>query len=171
MPRAAKKRTKPADPKVGFTTYCIRLTQSEKELFEKALATTGSIPTRFIRNATLERAAHIENTSTPTSFPFDRLARRLAEQLCEPRILVGNESDVPIPIDRFFEQFAQELVSPGTYALTDPPSLGFDDISRLRDAVRLGGAEFLSKIVDYCDQLQGDQRPNLPPPIDPANLG
>jgi uncharacterized protein (DUF1778 family) len=157
----------------AFTTYCVRLSATERDLLEKALTASGWIPTRFIRQAVLDRAAHVVNLNTRTSFPFELIARRLAQQLCKPKVLIGEEKypeAALTDVELFLDSLPNEIGGRGVYAVTEPPPLTVAEAAQLRDAFRLGGAEFHAKVSEYCDQLLAEQRTDLPSPIDPASL-
>lgn len=156
-----------------YTTYCIRLTPRERGLLLKAIGRLGWTPTRFVRQATLEKAAHVENTSTPKNFDFDRLARRLAAQLCEPVVKIGSNeypdeglTDLGSFLATSSGQSVEDLVW-----TTEPSPLTLKDVEQVRKAGHLGGAEFLGKVLDECERLVSHQRTDLPPPIDPNDLG
>jgi hypothetical protein len=133
----------------------------------------GWTPTHFVRQATLEKAAHVENTSTPTSFDFDRLARRLATQLCEPAVMIGHDSEPEsglASLDAFLDSLPNDFAK-GFFSRFDPSPLKLSDVELIRKAGRLGGAEFLNKLLDECERLVAHQRTDLPPPVDPSQLG
>lgn len=155
----------------NLTTYSIRLGELERALLTRALKVKGWTATHFIRQATLEKAAHVDNTSQFTEFDFDRLARRLATQLCEPKPMFGDDHpDNSGLVDITGLREAIPDLPPDLYATTEPPPLTTSDVERLREAVRLGGAEFLRRVLDECDRLVVHQRRDLPPPIDPAQF-
>ncbi len=154
-----------------FTTYCIRLNGAEKALLERALSRKGWTPTHFVRQATLEKAAHVENVSTPNTLDFDGLVRRLAKQLCKPEVMVADKSHPvaeAMSADRFFSEYSS---IPNVCAFTEPSPLALKDVEAVRTAGRLGGAEFLNKLLQECERLVAHQRTDLPPPIDPDRLG
>lgn len=153
-----------------FTTYCIRLNGAEKALLERALSRKGWTPTHFVRQATLEKAAHVENVSTPNTFDFDGLVRRLAKQLCEPAVWIGDNYDpeTQVPAEEFF---ASNSRGGEPYAFTEPRPLTLKDVEVIRTARRLGGTEFLGQLLQECERLVAYQRTDLPPPIDPERLG
>lgn len=156
------------------TTYCIRLNPRERELLLQAIGRMGWTPTHFVRQATLEKAAHVENTSAPKNFDFDRLARRLAAQLCEqPVVKIGHDrypgdglTDLRSFLAVSLQQNVEEL-----FWTTEPGPLTLKEVEQVRRAGHLGGAQFLSKVLDECERLVSHQRTDLPPPVDPDNLG
>jgi len=165
-------KSKVEEPAVpgNLTTYSIRLAEPERELLSRALKAKGWTATHFIRQAALEKAAHIDNTSQFTEFDFDRLARRLAKQLCEAEPRFGNDESPESGLSDInaLREAIPDLT--GLYATTEPPPLTTSDVERLREAVQLGGAEFLRRVLDECDRLVVHQRRDLPPPIDPAQF-
>jgi uncharacterized protein (DUF1778 family) len=169
--RPGTRESKVQEPVIpgNLTTYSIRLGEPERALLTRALKTRGWTATHFIRQATLEKAAHIDNTSQFTEFDFDRLARRLAKQLCEPEPKYGWDDPESVLSDISNLQEAVPAM-PGLYGTTEPPPLTTTDVERLRQAVHFGGAEFLRRILDECDRLVVHQRHDLPPPIDPAQF-
>ncbi len=152
----------------SYTTYSIRLIDRDRASLEEALARKGWTATHFIREATIEKAAHIRNTSAPTSFDFDKLARRLALQLCDPKVLVGVASDPEGGLTSF-DAFASSLpqLSADLFSTTDPAPLKLADVEEVRRAGRFGGTEFLLRLLDECDRLLVHQRTDLPAPVDP----
>ena len=171
-----KKRLRTRESKVqeqaipeNLTTYSIRLGENERALLTKALKAKGWTETHFIRQATLEKAAHVDNTSQFIQFDFDRLARRLAKQLCEPEPKFGDERDPDYGLADV-DVLRARLDFPGLYMTTEPPPLTTNDVEQLRQAVHLGGAEFLRRVLDECDRLFVHQRRDLPPAIDPAQF-
>jgi len=153
----------------NLTTYSIRLAEPERELLSRALKAKGWTATHFIRQAALEKAAHIDNTSQFTEFDFDRLARRLAKQLCEPETRFGDYNDAEGGLSDI-KLLRENPGLDGLYATTEPPPLTNGDVEQLRKAIHLGGAEFLRRVVDECDRLVVHQRRDLPPPIDPTQF-
>jgi len=153
----------------ALTTYSIRLDQGERELLSKALSVKGWTPTHFIRQATLEKAAQVDNTSKFTTFDFDLFARRLAKQLCQAEARFGND-EYPESALCSLDQLKSEIRElEHVYETTDPPPLKAADVETLRMAVKLGGSEFLRRVLEECDRIV--KAPNeLPSPIDPAQF-
>jgi uncharacterized protein (DUF1778 family) len=169
-----RKKTKPhmgesgarGDAAPTLTTYSIRLSESERAHLARALEVKGWTATHFIRQATLEKAAHVANTSRFTTFDFDHLARWLAKLMCEPPIKIR---DPLHPEAELRDVDASAYDQPDPYPTTEP--LTRTDIEEVRKAVRLGGTEFLKNVLDECDRLVMHQRVDLPSPVDPAKLG
>ena len=64
----------------SLTTFSIRLNDEQRDLLLKAAALRGWTPTGLVRIATIERAAHIVNTSEQKSIDFKGLAADLARR-------------------------------------------------------------------------------------------
>ena len=141
-------------------TLSVRLTSEERKLLADAAALRGWTPTNLLRVAALERAAQILNMSRPIKLDFARQAAAIAATLCEPRKAYEETPDNP--------ENAPQLE---TDWITPPP-LSAPEIQSLREAVRLGGPEFLSLVLAECARLvAGDVPPKeLPDPIDPDSF-
>ena len=151
-----------------MTTYSIRLDDAQRALLAKGLAAKGWNPTHFIRQAALEKAAHIDNTSKLTSFDFDAMARRVAQQLCDVEVRFRSYNDPdsePFSFDALKDGADLEQCYPTTY----PLSLEAEEVQILRQAIKLGGLEFLRKVVEECDRIVRNEN-ELPAPIDPAQF-
>lgn len=154
-----------AAPQAKEVAFSVRLTTEEHERLKNAAAARGWTPTNLIRTATLERAAHILNTSRVTTFNFKGLAVKLADQLFNPRRVPVKYSDEewnPCPAgcdwDALQDWLPQEVVA---------EALPIDVLPELRKAVRLGGGEFLGQILEYCEGLTAPKRLDVPEPIEP----
>lgn len=167
--RQRQRAPQPQSEPPALTTYSIRLDQSERELLTKALSVKGWTPTHFIRQATLEKAAQVDNTSKFTTFDFDLFARRLAKQLCQAEARFGSYEDPESGLCSF-EQLKDAIPQlEHSYDTTEPPPLKAGDVDTLRMAVKLGGSEFLRRVLEECDRIV--KPPNeLPSPIDPAQF-
>ena len=160
------------------TTLSLRLNQDERRLIEDAAARKGWKAANFLRVSALERAAQVLNLSRPTSFDFSGAAKRLAEALVAPR-------DVCIVLEPIFGEgpgrYGEGAVKfPGSDQITldevslddfRPAALTREEVDKLQEAIRLGGAEFAAELIVECRRLGSvADDPNLPPPIDPHNL-
>lgn len=163
-------KLKPLPPLPRPTTYSIRLGEAERALLARVLEAKGWTATHFIRQATLEKAAHVDNKGRFTKFDFDGLARRLAKRLCEPEILLGDSEHPEFPPSPFKGWREEGDLLPTTYATTEPPPLNGSDVDELRKAVRLGGSEFLQLVLDECDRLMVRHRSDLPDAVDPSQF-
>ena len=155
-----------------LTTYSIRLNGGERELLTNALSAKGWTPTHFIRQATLEKAAQVDNTSKFTKFDFESLARRLARQLCQVQAQYWQKSepaaDASGPYS--FEEMQERIPDlEATHETIDPPRFAKAEVETLRDAIKLGGTEFLRRVLEECDRIVKSPD-ELPSPIDPAQF-
>src|SRR5262249_7395632 len=137
------------------TTFSIRLSGEQRDRLTEAAALRGWTPSTFIRNAALERAANILNTSRVTKVDFKRLAMRIADRLYDnPKITITGDGP------NEFSATACDGDSLGN-VLDDQRLQGlrlfvdtFDvDLESLSNAARLGGSEFLNLIVDFGQHL------------------
>lgn len=159
-----KRKTKSGAGSEWFS-YSIRLTDAERQLVSNAASARSWTPTALIKQATIEKAAAIANLAQPTRFAFESIARGLAKQLCQTEAIFVE------PDDR--REYLNLKGDPenGLYTL-DPPQMDLERLEVLKTAVRLGGTEFLGRVLDECKQLLlADGQPFLPEPIDPAKLG
>ena len=142
-------------PQPKEVAFSVRLTLEEHELLKKAAALRGWTATNLIRTATLERATHILNTSRVTTFNFKGLAVRLADQLFKARTLYPEmrEEDAPDAPDDYIPPITAH-------------ALPVDAVTELREAARLGGGEFLTQVLEYCEGLTASARRDVPRPIE-----
>ncbi|MBV9548061.1 MAG: DUF1778 domain-containing protein [Alphaproteobacteria bacterium] len=158
--RAPADRSSKAEEK-DLSTLSIRVTEKDRELLAQAAELRGWTPTALIRTAALERAAHILNTSRATKFDFKVLASQIAARLFQ-----GHRIKHQISHD---EWNSLEGLAPEDCSLdVDVPPLEIDTLRKLRDAARLGGAEFLAAVVDFAESLTAQHRWDLPDPVDPT---
>lgn len=143
-----------------LSTLSVRFTDEQRDLLVRAAELRGWTPTALIRTAALERAAHIVNTSRVTKFDFKGLASELAERLFQSRTIEYH------PSQDEFEAMSDEH-GPSPFDVPVRP-LSLDTLFRLKQAARLGGAEFLSAVVEFAEGLTASQRHDLPDPVDPA---
>jgi len=146
----------------SMTTFSVRLTEEQRDLVTRAAQLRGWTPTNLIRTATLERAAHLVNTSRITKFDFKGLASDVAQRLFEPRIVTHHLSREEMEILLHDH--------PDAPAVIDVPvqPLPIDTLFQLKRAARLGGSEFVNLIIEFAEGLTASQRADLPDPIDPA---
>lgn len=104
-----------------------------------------------------ENAAHIINTSTLTRFDFKGLAAKVAQQLCTPKATIVDDESTPVDFEL--------LNFPNLHPWAE--RFAVDEVFRLRDASRLGGADFLKLIVEHAESLTVAHRRDLPDPVDP----
>lgn len=155
----------------------VRLSPEERTLLEEAAAQRGWKLARFLRVSALERAAHVLNTSRPTSFSFQAAAERLAEGLVGPRRvqMVDPEANAAWgdfgagPVDfPYADKVTLDRVRLEGFT---PAPLSAPEMEQFREAVRLGGTEFVAQVVAECQRvLRAAPDTTLPPPIDPDAL-
>ena len=136
----------------GSFPISTRLSEAQKRWVEEAANIKGWTPANFIRQAAVEKAVHLLNTHRPNKFDFDTGADKAAKQLCKPRYRIAEDedSDWVNNDDIITERFT------------------IDDIRAMREAVRLGGAEFTLSILERCLKLlEPPSRAELPDPIQP----
>lgn len=148
------------------TTFSIRLTDEQRDRVMRAAQLKGWTPTSLIRTATLERAAHIINTSQITRPNLKALALMAARQLFEFRTYQR-----ALTFDEITEV---DQLQGGD----DPPSiiipvvpLPIEVLAQIKRAAYLGGSEFLNLIVEYSEVLQASDRDDLPDAVDPGTTG
>lgn len=158
------------EPK-GTISFSVRLTEKQRDLLARAAEKRGWSLSSLLKNAALEKAVHILNTSAPNRIDFRQTAEEIARQLFAPRsgqTLDGNREPVPVYLtslewalmEQDFDPIPVE-VSPG------PPPREF--LTDVRDAARYGGTEFLDLIVQASEAITTRQG-NLPDPIDPNSI-
>ena len=146
-------------PSEATTTLSTRLTAEQKDLIEQAAQLQSWTASNLMRKAAVERSAHIVNTGQPTRFAFGMLAERLASQLCDPELWLDGEEGPEI---------IQWELHDSNGDLVNIPRLTLHELNRLREALHLGGMEFMDQVVDACQKrLSSD---GLPEPIDPNTL-
>ncbi len=158
----AKSNEKHADPDETFTTFSIRLGARETALLREAMEQKGWTAANFIRRATLDRAAHIMNTSRHTEIDFEGWARRLAAQLCVPEVIMTCDDDLErTPMG------PPLLINEVPYSFETRNQLEVEDVARLREAIHRGGAELLTRMLAECDRLRPGKKAIT---IDPEKL-
>ncbi len=140
------------------TTLSTRLSQEQKELIEEAAQLQSWTPSNLMRKAAVERSAHIVNTGRPTRFAFGMFAERLANLLCDPELWVEGDEGRTIIQWPVYDDGAEVHVT----------SLALSELNQLREALHLGGVEFIEQVVDACQRRLSDV--GLPDPIDPSTL-
>lgn len=159
----------------GTVSFSVRLTEKQKELLEQAAKIRGWTMTSLLKNAALEKAGHIINTSTTRNVDFKGLARKVADQVFTRRTvrhyrdgeLVEGEpvEDLSAVPEGAFDQDSSQLIQVSPWRM---PSSFLDD---LRKATRYGGVEFLSLILDASEEITNrNQSHLLPAPIDPSAI-
>ena len=172
-------RRKRAEPRIpteansaATTTFGVRLTEAEKQLLLQAADLRVWTITSLLKNAALEKAAHIINTSTRRKLDFKGLAQKVADQVFVERKcrvldregqwvsadVMENEGDVSPEHGPYFPA----VVSPWQA----PASL----LPQLQEAALYGGAEFLNMFLNSCEDITSRTRQDLPDPIDPNKI-
>jgi len=122
----------------------------------------------------VERAVHVVNTVRPTKFKFGDLSDTIAEQLCWPKLRYFGD----ISGDEYASHDQTPLVN-GDPSWSNPESepiycqasrLKLEQVRALRQAVQLGGLEFVEAVLQECERRLQPEDPALPDPIDPATL-
>lgn len=139
-------------------------------MLAEAAALRGWTPTNLLRVAALERAAQILNTSRPTKLNLSRLAEQVAATLCEPREVEKQWEEPDAPVQKVPLEHIKELE--GFHWWFTPPPLSENDVESLRQAVRLGGPDFLNRVLGECTRLLERDAPaqELPDPVDPDSF-
>lgn len=155
--------------------FSVRLTADEHDLLKQAAALRGWTPTNLIRTATLERAKHILNTSRVTTFNFKGLAVRIADQLFKQRtyeVTLWVDEDMTSTVQMSAAELGK-LPDDASAVAVRPDSEEFpvEALSELKMAVKYGGGEFLTQILEYCEGLTASKRTDVPSPIDPTASG
>ncbi len=148
----------PASPPIS---YSARFDDSQRKLLEKAASRQGQSVAQFIRLASLERAAHVLNTGSPTQFDFYGIAGLLAKQMVNPTVSHidpdgGIHDRNPYDREEEFEAVAS--------------CLSRAEIEQLTRAFELGGAEFWKLVSTTCLMRLSPDSSGLPEPIDPKQL-
>jgi len=171
MPIAKKaSKEKPSEKEAGSITFSTRFTEEQRDRIVQAAEVRGWTPSNLMRVATVEKAAHILNTSRQTKFDFKGLAMKVAKQLTSPASMIVGED----PGDNLYSKAPQEFFGQWTdsFGFDTPPrletdSLGMADIQILKQAARLGGTEVLGLIIETCESLLAPNSKDLPEPVEP----
>lgn len=148
------------------TTFSTRLSAAQKERVERAAEIRGWTPSNLIRVAALEKSAHIINTSIATKFDFSSLAARVGNQLLKPRKWIEADPKEPNEEPPVFQELQTLDMVHDTY-WPECSALSDSDVLLLKEAVRIGGAEFFAQLVEYCESITARDRGELPAPIEP----
>jgi len=165
------------EPK-GTVSFSVRLTEKQRDLLSRAAEKRGWTLTNLLKNAALERAIHILNTSAPNRIDFRATAEELARQVFTPRKvrMISNELT---PVDaEVYEHIEAAIADQARYGSPDgaryvvevsPLEMSPEFLAQIRDAARYGGTEFLDLIIQASEALTTNKR-NLPDPIDPSSV-
>ena len=152
-------------------TLSIRLTTDERDLIADAARELGWSPTKLIRTSALERAVHVLNSRRTTSFDFENCADTVATQLFHKRIRYTRKAPdgekeelshatLPVEILQAFD---------GAEVVTEGLALDRKEFEALCEAVRLGGTEFLEKVLRIGRERFRTQRETTAP-LDPVDF-
>jgi uncharacterized protein (DUF1778 family) len=158
------------EPK-GTISFSVRLTEKQRDLLSRAAEKRGWSLSSLLKNAALEKAVHILNTSAPNRIDFRHTAEEIARQLFAPRsgrTLDSNLEYVPVHLTSLDGALAERDFHPQPVEVSPgPPPRDF--LTDVRDAARYGGAEFLDLIVQASEAITTRQS-DLPDPIDPSSI-
>ncbi len=162
MPTQRKSRKQADVEDAASVTFSTRFSQEQRDRIVEAAAVRGWSPANLMRVATLEKAAHILNTSKQTKFDFKGLAHQIAVQLSSPEAKVfAHEGEYPAQVD------LEEIVGPGVTASVQADCLSLSVLSHLKRAAQLGGSEFLALVIENWEGLTASENKDLPEPINP----
>lgn len=159
------------EPK-GTISFSVRLTEKQRDLLTRAAERRGWSLTSLLKNAALEKAVHILNTSAPNKVDFRGTAEEIARQVFTPRsrrTVAGDGSPVPADTCEHLDE-AYSYPSEHPFEVSPwhrPP----DFLADIRDAARFGGTEFLELIIQASEEITTRSQRNvlkLPDPIDPS---
>jgi len=160
------------EPK-GTISFSVRLTKKERDLLSRAAKKRGRSLTSLLKNAALEKAVHILNTSAPNRVDFRGTAEEIARQLCAPRSVQKpgeGMGDDPILCNLYASTeaviAAQDHYGVAVSPWYPPPEF----LAQIRDAARYGGTEFLDLILEASEAITSRNEGNLPDPIDPSAI-
>ena len=149
----------------GFTTFSIRLSETQREYLLEAARLKGWTPTQLVRIATIEKAVAIRNTATPHAFDYKGLAAELASRWFASRVV---EYVLTVPDLEYIHEASRDGDTP---ALAVPvPSLPVETFRKVKQAAEQGGGEFLTLLVEFAEGLTAPHRTDLPMPIDPKKV-
>ena len=130
--------------------------------------------TSLLKNAALEKAVHILNTSAPNRVDFRGTADEIARQLFAPRSVQRPDrqiSEPAIPCELYASVEAVIAAQDPDGVAVSPWYPPPEFLVQIRDAVRYGGTEFLDLIVQASEAITTrNQGNNLPDPIDPRAI-
>ncbi len=151
----------------NLTTFSIRLNDQQRHLLERAASLRGWTSTNLVRVATIERAAHIVNTSELKQTDFKGFAADLAKWLFERRRVDHMLSRADLANLNHQADIDESGVAVLPYDIEPMP---VREVARLKRAAQLGGAEFVGLMVEFAESLTASDRTDLERPVDPAEL-
>ncbi len=155
----------------GTISFSVRLTEKQRDLLSRAAEKRGWSLTSLLKNAALEKAVHILNTSAPNRVDFRRTAEEIAHQVFaqrQGRRIDGDGNPVSAELCQHLDEAYADRVENAVEVSPwhQPPEF----LANIRDAARFGGTEFLDLIVQASEAITTRNRPNLPDPIDPSSI-
>jgi hypothetical protein len=156
----------------GTVSFSIRLTEKQRDLLARAAEARGWTITNLLKNAALEKAAHIVNTGAPNQVDFHGIADKVAEQVFGARDarVLDHVTKRPTRAD-VFEKF-EDVPDLKNYVYpveVSPWPMSSNFLTQLRQAARYGGMEFLNLVIDASTTLAARDE-HLPAPIDPNDI-
>ena len=173
MPKLKKPKPKEKQgQESGSITFSTRFTEEQRDRVVAAAEIRGWTPSNLMRVATIEKAAHILNTSRKTKFDIERLVSRVVQQLMAPGATTCGPVDQTDQLSRAqVEELLDDALDAGPEGSGHKAflnALSQDEIDLLKQGARLGGAELLNMIIQACESLATPDRKDLPEPIDPV---
>ena len=158
----------------GTVSFSVRLTEKQRDLLSRAAEKRGWTLTSLLKNAALERAVHILNTSAPNRVDFRGAAEEIARQIFTPRNgrTIGHDG-MPVPVEvyeRLEEAYVHPVEDNPVEVEVSPWQMPPGFLEQIRDAARYGGIEFLDLIVQASEAITTRGELNLPDPIDPSSI-
>jgi uncharacterized protein (DUF1778 family) len=155
----------------GTVSFSVRLTARERDLLSRAAKERGWSLTSLLKNAALEKAVHILNTSAPNRIDFRGAAEEIARQLFAPRsVHTINRDRTPIPCTLYESPEAVIAAEDGSGVAVSPWYPPREFLAQIGAAARYGGTEFLDLIVQASETVTTRNEGNLPDPIDPSSI-
>lgn len=156
----------------GTISFSVRLTEKQRDLLSRAAEKRGWTLTTLLKNASLEKAVHILNTTAPNRVDFRGTAEEIARQVFTPR--AGRTVDAdgePVAADvcEHLEEAYMDRIQRYPFEVSPwhrPPEF----LDQVREAVRFGGTEFLDLIIQASEAITTRNQRNLPDPIDPSSI-
>jgi len=157
----------------GTISFSVRLTKRERDLLSRAAKKRARSLTSLLKNAALEKAVHILNTSAPNRVDFRGTAEEIARQLFAPRSVQrpGEQiGDHPIRCEVYASVEAVIAAEDRDGVAVSPWHPPPEFLVQIRDAVHYGGTEFLDLIVQASEAITTRNEGNLADPIDPNSI-
>jgi uncharacterized protein (DUF1778 family) len=162
------------EPK-ATVSFSVRLTRKERDLLSRAAEKRGWSLTNLLKNAALEKAIHILNTSAPNRVDFRGTAEEIARQVFTPRSARSiDQHGQPQAVEVYGsleDVYSNPFPDPTPQVEVSPWHMPPGFLAQIRDAARYGGTEFLDLIVQASEAIATRNEGNLlPDPIDPSSI-